>query len=59
MTFEIGAALHAKGFKIKFKLFGEKKYTETPPIDNSTNMKFNYSKIINYDSIDFVNMNLV
>ena len=50
-TLELDAYLHGKGFKIRYKVFGEKYCAETPVIEISENMEFNYNKIVCFDKI--------
>jgi len=51
LALEINSYLKGKGFKVKFKVFGEKYRSETPIVDVSHNMNFSYSKTVCFESI--------
>ena len=43
--------LHGKGFKVRFKVHGEKYRSETPAIEVTHDMKFGYSKVVCFESV--------
>ena len=45
---EIAQNQNAKGFKVKFKIFGDNSYIETPMVANSVKMDFKYSHVVTY-----------
>ena len=51
LNLQINSYLQGKGFKLKFKVFGEKYRSETPLVEVSHDMSFAYSKIICFESI--------
>ncbi|CAF0814643.1 unnamed protein product, partial [Brachionus calyciflorus] len=48
---EINHFENAKGFKIKFKVFGSEDFIETPMIANANELNFNFKRIINYKAL--------
>ena len=51
MAFDIANFEFAKGFKIKFKVYGHDKYIETPVVNNESSINFNFTHIFNYKTL--------
>ena len=50
-TCEISQNQNAKGFKIKFKVFGTNDYVETPIVQTDHVMKFNFAHVVAYKQL--------